>query len=384
MNFFTKFPLSKYQFSENKDTVITDLFRYVSSEDKKLDGIINYTYYSVPEGMRPDVLSSKLYGTPDYHWTFFIINTALKQGCLSSWPKGITELENFIFEKYMKYAVIEMNPKSESYSYTLLNEDNHEETVKTSIVTSSVNGIVLDSNISFVSQDKTYNCQFISYKDDRIILKKNAVSSLSFLPNDNVYWTLPKIKLISEEGYNAEVSFNFSDSVHGQGSTLSDRITISNSGDNYFIPPTVDIDESPERECIFTIDLNNGHIVINYPGKNYCRVPKLMIKIPSISYSSPFLNVFDIDSSKNYGLKTMNGFEALPSDILDLINVYPNSYSAELTNSDNPLTKPIVYVSNSSAIGDNLKTFTLQNNSSDILKVLKWNIDLFNWKHVFK
>jgi hypothetical protein len=172
--------------------------------------------------MRPDVLSSKLYGTPDFHWSFFIINTALKQAGLSSWPKGIAELENFIFEKYMKYGVIEMNSKTIPFKYTFT--DNNEQTIiDTSITTKSLNGIVLDSDIDIVSLDKRYKSQFVSYNDDRIILNKNTISSLSFSPNNEIYWNLPKIKLISEEGYNAEVSFKFSDSVHGQDKTYFGR-----------------------------------------------------------------------------------------------------------------------------------------------------------------
>ena len=384
MNFFSKFPLSTYQFSDKETTVITDLFRYVSAEDKKLDGIINYTYYSVPEGMRPDVLSSKLYGTPDFHWSFFIINTALKQAGLGSWPKGIAELENFIFEKYMKYGVIEMNSKTIPFKYTFT--DNNEQTIiDTSITTKSLNGIVLDSDIDIVSLDKRYKSQFVSYKDDRIILNKNTISSLSFSPNNEIYWNLPKIKLISEEGYNAEVSFKFSDSVHGQGSTLSDQITVLNRGENYFTAPQVEVDESPERECVFSFNftddsLATGTLVISYPGKNYCRVPKVIFKIPSIGYVSEPLNVFEIDSSKNYGLKVVDGFYILPEEISELMPANnPNLYSLELTNRDKPLNTPVVLVSNSSAIDEKLAIFNLQNNSLNVVKKLKWNVDLLNW-----
>jgi hypothetical protein len=386
MNFFSKFPLSTYEFSDKETTVITDLFRYVSAEDKKLDGIINYTYYSVPEGMRPDVLSSKLYGTPDFHWTFFIINTALKQAGLSSWPKGIAELENFIFEKYMKYGVIEMNSKTIPYTYTFYDVINNIQTItNTTITTSSLNGIVMDSDIDVVSLDKRYKNQFVSYKDDRIVVKKNTISSLSFSPNSDIYWNLPKINLISDEGYNAEVSFKFSDSVHGQGSTLSDQIIVLDRGENYFMAPEVVVDESPERECVFSFNftddsLATGTLVISYPGKNYCRVPKVIFKIPSIGYASEPLNVFEIDSSKNYGLKAVDGVYILPEEISELMPANnPNLYSLELTNRDKPLNTPVVYVSNSSAIDQNLVTFTLQNNSLNILKALKWNIDLLTW-----
>lgn len=496
MNFFSKFPLSSYEFSDKEKTVITDLFRYVSAEDKKLDGIINYTYYSVPEGMRPDVLSSKLYGTPDFHWTFFIINTALKQAGLSSWPKGIAELENFIFEKYMKYGVIEMNSKTIPYTYTFYDVINNIKTItNTTITTKSLNGIALDSDIDVVSLDKRYKSQVVSYKDDRVIVNKNTISSLSFSPNNDIYWNLPKIKLISDEGYNAEVSFKFSDSVHGQGSILSDQITVLNRGENYFTAPQVVVDESAERECIFSFNFTDysnawGLLTINYPGKNYCRTPKVIFKTPSIAYTSEPLTIFEIDSSKNYGLKVSavldNERYVLPKEItLPILNLtapqkivvsgvpdtsfngvyelhpdshegYPmytwdgdyylywsgeyegefvgwylsndgqpanpvykkpatsdpvthflgsgswrrmnnsiayslsivpfeplpqntNLYSAELTNRDKPLNTPVVYVSNSYAIDENLATFTLQNNSLDILKALKWDIDLLTW-----
>ena len=182
------------------------------------------------------------------------------------------------------------------------------------------------------------------------------------------------IKLISDVGFNGEVSFQYKDSR--RGSPLSDEISILNYGENYFSAPEVIVDESPKRECLFSINLNNGVITVLYPGEGYCRVPKLKIIIPSIGYNSPLLKAFAIDSTSNYGLKSSY---VLPQSVLDQINAYPTSYKTVLTNEDIPLVAPIAFISNASSIDDNLGTFILQNTNPDVVKRLKWNIDLFKW-----
>lgn len=106
MSFFKQFPKRQYDFQEENGSVraVVDLFRHVDVSKVRLDGYISYTYYDVRTGERPDTVSTKLYGTPDYYWTFFIINNSLKKG-LRAWPKTDQELERYIANRYDSYKV---------------------------------------------------------------------------------------------------------------------------------------------------------------------------------------------------------------------------------------------------------------------------------------
>lgn len=100
MAFFRNFPKTDYDFLGNGvKTKIVDLFRFVKPSDKFTDELSFYSYYEIQEGDRPDVVSQKLYGTPEYYWTFFIINEHLRTG-LSSWPLSSDEFEKYMAEEY--------------------------------------------------------------------------------------------------------------------------------------------------------------------------------------------------------------------------------------------------------------------------------------------
>ena len=59
---------------------ITDIFRHVDVTTLAASSYTGYTFYDIQDGERPDVISYKLYGTPDHYWTIFIINDFLQTG----------------------------------------------------------------------------------------------------------------------------------------------------------------------------------------------------------------------------------------------------------------------------------------------------------------
>ena len=110
MSFFRNFPKADYDFLGNGvQTRIIDLFRFVKPNEKFTDELSFYSYYEIQEGDRPDVVSQKLYGTPEYYWTFFIVNEHLRTG-LSSWPLSSDEFEKYIAEEYPG-VVVTCRPK---------------------------------------------------------------------------------------------------------------------------------------------------------------------------------------------------------------------------------------------------------------------------------
>jgi len=99
MEFFKNFPRVDYKFGDEFEKIgggdaifeIThDLGAYVDIIDAIRQNSSYYSKYTILENDRPDVVSQKIYGTPAYHWTFFIVNDKLRE---FGWPLTYIELE---------------------------------------------------------------------------------------------------------------------------------------------------------------------------------------------------------------------------------------------------------------------------------------------------
>jgi len=95
--FFKNFPEIPYKLSDDRIVIIKDFFRKSRLDASVEDTLINYTYYEIQEGERPDVVASKLYGNGDLHWTFFIVNDFSNY---NEWYKSHEVFENYMTEKY--------------------------------------------------------------------------------------------------------------------------------------------------------------------------------------------------------------------------------------------------------------------------------------------
>lgn len=110
MAFFKQFPIIKYD--TTADGIINDvvdIYRHVDVNDILIDDASTYTYYEIKNGERPDTVSSRLYGTPDYYWTFFVANETLKSG-LNSWPMEYNQFREWIDQEYGDYSVMVFAP----------------------------------------------------------------------------------------------------------------------------------------------------------------------------------------------------------------------------------------------------------------------------------
>ena len=104
--FFTNFPKTKYDvFFDNQQVDIVDIFRIVKVKKSFKDDITFYTFYNVQDGERPDVVSTKLYGTPDYYWTFFMLNDNLVN-LHKDWPLSTSDALHLVDKKYPGYVVV--------------------------------------------------------------------------------------------------------------------------------------------------------------------------------------------------------------------------------------------------------------------------------------
>lgn len=105
MSFFKQFP--KVDYSINNDGItnqVIDIYRYVDVRDKLASNVTAYQYINLLDGERPDNLSYRIYGTPDYYWTFFILNDQFKSG-LGTWPKSTYELNSKLDNEFKNIAI---------------------------------------------------------------------------------------------------------------------------------------------------------------------------------------------------------------------------------------------------------------------------------------
>lgn len=98
MQYFQDFKRLNYQFgNESTFEVFQNITAYADIIDSIKDDASFYTFDQIYEGFRPDQLSQKLYGTPVYYWTFYLLNDNLR---LQGWPLTNRELEEKVILEY--------------------------------------------------------------------------------------------------------------------------------------------------------------------------------------------------------------------------------------------------------------------------------------------
>lgn len=96
MAFFRDFQKMLYKFGEEPDpAVFQNISIYADTIDAIRDAATSYQNYYVLPDERPDQVSYKLYGTADFHWTFYLMNPTLRE---CGWPLA----DRTIFEKAQK------------------------------------------------------------------------------------------------------------------------------------------------------------------------------------------------------------------------------------------------------------------------------------------
>lgn len=109
MAYFKQFPTLNYDFDRNGiQQKVVDIYRAARPLDTYLDDLNAYSFYSVKNGERPDIVSQRLYGTTQYYWTFFIINDFLHDG-LAAWPMSQEKLHDYMEQEFAG-VVITTNP----------------------------------------------------------------------------------------------------------------------------------------------------------------------------------------------------------------------------------------------------------------------------------
>jgi len=90
--YFQNFDPVYYSFGDNEPPVLFhNLSLYVDLIDQLKSNAAFYQDYTIVSGERPDTTSFRLYGTPEYYWTFYLLNDKLRE---SGWPVSSTDMLN--------------------------------------------------------------------------------------------------------------------------------------------------------------------------------------------------------------------------------------------------------------------------------------------------
>lgn len=96
--YFRNYPRIFYKFgNEANNDVFQNIAIYPDVIDQVRDQVTAYQDYYILPDERPDQVSFKLYGTPDYHWTFYLMNPKLRE---SGWPLSSRKLFEFAEDEY--------------------------------------------------------------------------------------------------------------------------------------------------------------------------------------------------------------------------------------------------------------------------------------------
>jgi hypothetical protein len=106
MSYFKYFEKVPYDLNGDGITKnLTNITRFVKIDQSKIDDIAYYSYYTIPDGYRPDNVSYELYGTTEYYWTFFLINDTLKNA-YDDWPVANSQFQEWVENKHYGYAAL--------------------------------------------------------------------------------------------------------------------------------------------------------------------------------------------------------------------------------------------------------------------------------------
>lgn len=96
--YFENFDIVSYRFGNDESpALMQNLSSYVDLVDQLKSNVSFYEDYTIKSNERPDTVSFKLYDTPEYYWTFFLMNDKLRE---SGWPLNREDIQSIARERY--------------------------------------------------------------------------------------------------------------------------------------------------------------------------------------------------------------------------------------------------------------------------------------------
>ena len=98
--YFNFFPKTSYYKSKDSTSldVVTNITSRFNFDDRLKQNASTYYKYKIKDGDTPEILASKIYGSPEKHWIILAMNNIIDP--LYEWPLGQRTIGKFIESKY--------------------------------------------------------------------------------------------------------------------------------------------------------------------------------------------------------------------------------------------------------------------------------------------
>ena len=123
MSYFDKLPEIFYNFpigGSEKMVIVRDITANVRIYKSVLDNITLYDEYDIVDGETPELVSNKLYGSPQYHWAIMIANQGYDY--LNDWPLPYDRLVQYCIDKYGEGNIYDIHHYEDENGY-VVNDD---------------------------------------------------------------------------------------------------------------------------------------------------------------------------------------------------------------------------------------------------------------------
>jgi hypothetical protein len=123
MSYFDKLPEIFYNFpigGSEKMVIVRDITANVRIYKSVLDNITLYDEYDIVDGETPELVSNKLYGSPQYHWAIMIANQ--RYDYLNDWPLPYDRLVQYCTDKYGEGNIYDIHHYEDENGY-VVNDD---------------------------------------------------------------------------------------------------------------------------------------------------------------------------------------------------------------------------------------------------------------------
>ena len=231
MSYFANIPSIKYDFNinnENEIRVLRDITRNIRFQKDVIKSVSMYDEYDIKDGETPEIVSERVYGSPNYHWLIMVFNDIYDY--IEDWPMSSHQLEQYCTQKYGKanYNAVHHYEKNgylveHTDRFLSLNEfDNVIScvlTVNSNVVTSAIPNAFAPVNDALVNKGELIQLSgaglpfgtdvFITkfVNDSQMVISTDAIEDgqydLRF-----IHWTDPSYGLTSKTNFEYEFELN--------------------------------------------------------------------------------------------------------------------------------------------------------------------------------
>jgi len=157
--YFNYFPKVPYFLDDDKNSldVVSNLTSKFKFDSTFKENSVVYYDYVVKDGETPEIISDKIYGSPERHWIILILNDIIHPQI--DWPIEQNSLIKLIDKKYEIYANTSNNETGLEWSQTNYKEYLVTETIKVlsdNSTTISINQVTEQSYANVVNSTENY------------------------------------------------------------------------------------------------------------------------------------------------------------------------------------------------------------------------------------